>query len=58
MNRAVAERILFQILLVIVLGVIEVTGRRNLSRDPPVTRATELGLELIADPLRSRQLLR
>jgi NAD(P)-dependent dehydrogenase (short-subunit alcohol dehydrogenase family) len=58
MHRAVAEGVFVQVLLVVVLGVVEVGGRGDLGSDPPVTRTSELGLELIPHSLGSFQLLR
>src|SRR5918997_676112 len=56
-HRAVAERVLVQVLLVVVLGVVEVRRRLDLGGDPAVARPGELGLELLADPLRDSELL-
>ena len=47
-HRAVAEGILVQVLLVVVLRVVEVASRGDLGGDPPIASPGERGLELIA----------
>ena len=53
-----AEGVLVQVLLVIILRVVEVAGRRDLGRDPPIAGPVERRLELITYSLSRRQLLR
>src|SRR5439155_1196347 len=55
---AVAARVLVQVLLVVVLGVVELRRRPDLGGDRAVARPAELGLELVPDPGRRGRLLR
>ena len=54
---AVAEGVLVQVLLVVILCVVEVAGGSDFGGDPPLAGPVDRRLELIADSLSSRPLL-